>query len=272
MESLRLICLTLFFFFLSTTANARESIKKNIWEMGVGITTFSLPLYPGSSQRDVFTIPFPFFHIQSEYLDIDDGVRGFFFESPDIRLTVSGDIGVPVDSGDSVIRQGMPDLDAVLQIGPSLEFVFAGGRRQPSEFRFELPLRAAIATDFSSYESAGLILEPRLTYETLRPFESGFNYQVSAGLQFTTEDYNAYYYDVAPEFATAERPAFTSKSGYNSFFIEMSANIRKGDLVYFAFTRYRSLKGSVIEDSPLVEQNDSLSLGIGIVWIFANSL
>jgi len=240
--------------------------------MGVGVSTFSLPLYPGSSQRDVFTIPFPFFHIQSEYLDIDDGVRGFFFESPDLRLTISGDIGVPVDSQDSDARRGMPDLDAVLQLGPSFEFVFAGGRRMPSEFRFELPLRAAVATDFSSYQGLGWILEPRLTYETLRPFESGFNYQISAGLQFASEDFNAYYYDVAPEFATAERQAFSSKAGYNSFFIELSANIRKGDLIYFAFSRYRNLSGSVFEDSPLIEQKNSLSLGVGIVWIFANSL
>lgn len=262
----------LLFSLLSGTVIAQDTGKKTTWELGVGATTFSLPLYPGSSQRDTFIIPFPFFHIQSEYVDIDEGIRGFFFESPDLRLTVSGDIGVPVDSQDSAARQGMPDLDAVLQLGPSLEFVFSGGRRQPSEFRFELPLRAAIATDFSSYQGLGWIIEPRLTYETLRPFDSGFNYQVSAGLQFASEDYNAYYYDVAAEFATPERAAFTSRAGYNSFFIELSANIRRGDLIYFAFSRYRNLKGAVFEDSPLVEQNDSLSLGVGIIWIFASSL
>jgi len=268
MKSIRILSLIL----ISTLFTQKATAQKDSWEAGIGTTMVSLPQYPGSSQRSNFILPFPFFHIQSKYLDFDDGAKGFFFESPNLRTTISAGLGLPVDSKDNRARQGMPDLNTVLQIGPSLEFIFAGGRRQPSEFRLELPLRAAIATDFTSYKSAGWLLEPRITYETLRPFKSGFNYQVSSGLLFASKDYNAYYYDVAPQFATAQRPAFSSAGGYNSFFIDLSANLRKGDWVYFVFSRYRNLSGATYIDSPLVEQNASLTIGAGIIWIFANSL
>jgi len=247
------------------------SASENYWEAGVGITAISLPLYAGSSVNNNYLIPFPFFHIQTDYLDIDDDIRGFFFESPNTRLTLSADLGVPVKSKSNSVRQDMPDLDAVLQFGPSLEMVFAGGRRLPFEFRFELPLRAAIATRLNAVDPIGWLLEPRVTYETLRPFNSGFNFQISSGLQFASQGYHAYYYDVPIEFSSPERPAFTADAGFNNFFIELALNWRRGDLVYFAYSRYQNIASSVYIESPLVEQHYAASLGIGMIWIFAGN-
>jgi outer membrane scaffolding protein for murein synthesis (MipA/OmpV family) len=176
-----------------------------------------------------------------------------------------------VDSEDSDIRRGMPDLDAVLQIGPSLEIVFAGGRRQPSELRLEIPLRAAIATDFGDAQNVGWVAEPRLTYETLRPSKTGFAFQVSGGLRYASREYHAYYYDVPDPYVTAFRPAYASDKGYSGFFVDLVGNWRRKDVVYFGFIRYQNLNGSAFDNSPLLEDEAYLALGVGVAWIFAGS-
>ena len=86
---------------------------------------------------------------------LDNGIDLTLFKSNRLRFNLSGDLGVPVNSSDSEARAGMPDLDLVLQLGPSLEYTLAGGRFEPSHTRFELPLRAAIATDLGSVDSVG---------------------------------------------------------------------------------------------------------------------
>jgi len=251
--------------------SCKVNAMENRWELGIGTTAFNLPLYPGSADDKSFIIPFPFFRIQTEYFEVNEGVRSFFFETPDIRLNISADLGVPVSSDDSATREGMPDLNTVIQIGPSLEFIFSGGRRQPHEFRFELPLRSAIATDIKSSENIGWVLEPRITYETLRPFKIGFAYQLTAGLQYSSKEYHAYYYDVAESLSTSQRSAYTSDKGYSGFFTDLVINWREDDLIYFAFTRYKNLHNSSYEDSPLVEDMSYFSIGFGIAWVFASN-
>ncbi len=245
--------------------------KETFWELGAGATAVNTPLYAGSNDDISFILPFPFFRVKSDHFEVDDGIRGFLFETPKYRFNVSAGFGVPVNSDDSDARQGMPDLNAIVQIGPSFEIVFSGGRRKPHEFRLELPIRAAIATDLSSAESAGVIFEPRLSYETLRPFKSGWSYQVRGGLRYSSKDYHAYYYDVPTAFSTPQRTAYQSDSGYSGAFFDLTGNWRQNDLVYFAFLNYQNLSGATFQDSPLVESTNVLSIGFGMVWIFANS-
>ncbi len=169
-------------------------------------------------------------------------------------------------------RLGMPDIDLVLQVGPSVEITLAGGRFKPSHTRLELPVRAAVATDFSSTQHVGWIFEPRLTYETRRPYKTGFAYLVSGGLRYATEKYHDYYYAVDPAFITSTRSAFDAGSGYSGLFVDAIANWRTENLIYFAFVRYQNLAGAVFENSPLVEQKDYIFLGAGLTWVFARSL
>lgn len=242
-----------------------------LWELGAGLTGINLPLYPGSSQNKNYLIPFPYFRLRSEYIEVDDGVRAFLFQSPNVRFNISADLGVPVNSEDSELRSGMPDLNTVIQIGPSLEFIFAGSRSEPYEFRFELPLRTAIATDIKTTQNVGWILEPRVTYETLRPFKNGWAYQISTGLRYSTKEFHQYYYDVPTAFATTNRPFFESDKGYSGFFMDLVGNWRYDDFIYFTFIRYQNLNGTAFEDSPLVEDTNYFSVGLGLVWMLAGS-
>ena len=246
--------------------------KDTIWELGAGLTGINLPLYPGSTENKNYLIPFPYLRIKSKFFEVNEGVRGFFYQSLDFRFNISADLGVPVNSDDSSLRNGMPDLNTVIQIGPSLEIIFAGGRKQSFEFRFELPARTAIATDLKNSDNIGWIAEPRITYETLRPFKTGWAYQVSTGLRYATQEYHQYYYNVPTAFTTVNRPFFEADKGYSGLFLDLVANWREQDFIYFAYMRYQNLNNTAFENSPLVEDTNYVSVGLGMVWIFADSL
>ena len=245
---------------------------KKQWELGVGIAALDIPLYPGSSQSKTYIFPVPYVVYRSEKLEINNGVDLTLFKKPGIRFNVSADLGVPVNSSDSEARAGMPDLDLVIQFGPSLEITLAGGRFKPSHLRLDLPVRVAIATDFGSAESVGWIFEPRLSYESRRPYKTGFANLISAGLRFSTEELHGYYYDVEPAFVTPTRPEFKTQGGYSGLFIDYIANWRSEDFILWALLRYQNLEGAAFEDSPLVEQKDYLMFGAGLTWVFARNL
>ena len=231
-----------------------------------------VPLYVGSSQNKQYLLPVPYVKLTSKYLEIDEGIRGFFFTSPNVRLDISADLGVPVSSDDSDARRGMPNLDTVLQVGPSIEISLAGSRRSRTELRLELPVRAAFATDIKNTEHIGWIVEPRVSFEKRRQNKQGLSYSATLGLRYTTSDYNAYYYDVESQFVTPDRAFFESDKGYSGVISNLTAGWREGEMIYFALLRYRNLNNAVFEDSPLVEEKNYYLFGVGVIWVFAQSL
>lgn len=263
--------LSLILLFCVSSLSSHVAAQEYRWEAGVGAVAANLPLYPGSSQTSNYFIPFPYLLVESEYLDIDQGIKSKLLKSSNLRFSLSGGLGVPVNSEDSDIRKGMPDLDLVLQIGPSLDMIFDNDKSDGREWRLELPLRLAIATDIKSTQNIGWLLEPRVAYESNRLRKSGWAYEFKAGVRFATDKYHAYYYDVEPQFATAFRPAYESSGGYSGAFTSLVASWRKDSMIYFARLRYQYLGGSVYEDSPLVEENGYFFIGVGLSWIFAES-
>ncbi|MGB5395785.1 MAG: MipA/OmpV family protein [Gammaproteobacteria bacterium] len=256
----------------SSRAPAETAPQSLQWELGASLAALQIPLYPGSKESKGYLLPLPYVIFRSDFLEIDEGIRAKIFQSADIRLNLSADFGVPVNSDDSDVRVGMTDLSTVLQVGPLLEITLGGSRKQPWHLRLELPARFALATDFKSVDNLGLIYEPRLTYETRRPFKTGFAWQLTAGLRYASDKYHAYYYDVPAQFATPTRAEFKSGGGYSGFFSDVIGNWRYGDLIYWAFVRYQNLSATEFEQSPLVEQQNYYFFGVGMTWVFAHSL
>ena len=246
--------------------------QKMEWELGGGLAAFDVPLYVGSSENRQYLLPVPYVKLTTKYLEIDEGIRGFFFTSPNVRLDISADLGVPVNSNDSDARKGMPDLDAVLQLGPSVMISLMGSRLSETELRLELPVRTAIATDLRNTENIGWIFEPRVGFEKRRHNKRGLSYSAALGLRYTTREYNAYYYDVQPQFVTPERAFYESDKGYSGLVTNLAAGWREGEVIYWALLRYRNLNNAVFEDSPLVEEKNYYILGVGVTWVFAQSL
>ncbi|MCK5003051.1 MAG: MipA/OmpV family protein [Gammaproteobacteria bacterium] len=250
-----------------------NSISKDIiWDLGAGIAAIDLNLYPGSSDSKQYMFPLPYFTLLAKKLEIDRGIRGFLFKSDTVVLDVSADFGIPVDSDDSGVRVGMPDLDTTLQVGPSLEFLLNKPGRDLFDVRFELPLRTVLATDFKHTSNEGWLMEPRFSVEKRRLYKSGLAMKLTLGLKYATRDFHAYYYDVDPAFSTATRPAYASEKGYGGSFATLSASWRDGNWIWWTLLRYQNLNDAVFEESPLVEEKDYYLVGVGFAWIFAQNL
>jgi len=262
-------CIVLLCCFFSTSSVAEETAYE--WDLGIGLTGFHLPVYPGSSQTENYLLPYPYVRFKTKYLEMNERIRGFVYQSEKLRLNLSGDFGVPVDNEENGLREGMPDLNLVLQIGPMLEVVLDGGRFQSYESRIDLPLRVAIATDFDETENIGWIFEPRYSYEKMRARKNGWAYLLSAGLRYASKEYHAYYYDVDEQFANPGRPAYAADKGYGGAFVNIVGSWRQDNIIYGVFASYQNLNGAAYEDSPLMEQNSYVSVGGGIIFRFAGN-
>jgi outer membrane scaffolding protein for murein synthesis (MipA/OmpV family) len=242
------------------------------WELGFGATAFTLPDYRGSDERRDYLFPLPYFVYRGESVRVDrQGLRGIFFESDRVQLDFSLNASPPVDSSKNRARQGMPDLDPTLEIGPLVYVNLYRDRAAGDQLDLRLPVRYVVATDFSHAQSAGWIFNPNLALNTRPDIGGRWNLGVTSGPIFATSKYHAYYYGVDPQFATPERPAYSARGGYSGWVGLVSLSRRYQKLWFGAFARYDLLSGAVFADSPLVRRHSSWMAGLGAAWIFTQS-
>ena len=256
----------------NTVAAAGTKKSDTQWALGLGLGTFNYHYYPGARERNQVFLPAPYFTYRSPKFEVDRGIKSFIYHSEEIVIDLSADFGLPVSSDDTVARKGMPDLDFVLQLGPSFEFMLNDRYKNYFDARFEIPARVAFTVDFGSVQNIGYLVEPRFTFSHRRSTQTGLSHKATMGLKFATQDYHAYYYDVAPEFVTPQRSEFKSDAGFGGSFVNYRLSYKTSDFIYWAFIRYQSLRGAEFENSPLVLQNDYYFLGLGFAWIFASSI
>ncbi len=100
-------------------------------------------------------LPPPYFIYRSDRIKVDrNGPRGILFDTERLRLDLSINASVPVNSSDNRARRGMPDLDPTIEIGPVLKH-YLTDEDAPLPTRLELPVRAVIATALTSFHYAG---------------------------------------------------------------------------------------------------------------------
>ncbi|RPH97914.1 MAG: MipA/OmpV family protein [Lysobacterales bacterium] len=254
------------------SAGGAFAAEKPLWELGIGMTGLSFPDYRGSDESSLFVIPFPYVVYRGTFLKADkDGVRGAFFDSDRVELNVSVGASVPVDSDDNRAREGMPDLQPTVEFGPSLDVNLWRTQDRRYELDLRLPARVAV-TVIGGMDNVGWVFSPRLVLDiTDVAGLAGWNLGLLAGPMFGSERNHEYFYSVAPQYATADRPAFDAKAGYagSQFLISLSKRYAKYWLG--AFARWDSLKGAAFADSPLVRTENYFAVGIGIAWISRES-
>jgi MipA family protein len=244
-----------------------------LWEVGIGVAGLSFPDYRGSNERQNRLLPLPYFVYRGEFLKADrNSVRGLFFKNERVEVNVSLNGSVPVRSKDNRARSGMPDLDPTLELGPSLNLALlqSGDKRKKLELR--LPLRAVIASDFKHAHYQGMLFQPQLNLDTsdflgVRDLNLG----LTAGPVFGSARYHRYFYGVDSRFATAERPAYSARSGYAGTQFIAALSRRISNYWIGGFMKYDNLHGAAFEDSPLTKSKNNFSAGLAIVWVFSES-
>ena len=257
----RLIIL-LFSFFIPMT-NAEQL---PLWELGVGVGSYMAPHYFGSDQTNTYTIPVPYAVYRGEYIRSDrGGLRGRIYESEKLDLRVSLGASLPVSNDDNRAREGMPDLDLMLEAGPTLQYQLFKDESQL--LRFDFPVRAAFTVGDDTRFRGG-VSSPRLYYQ-IRP--DHWKLTATLGVVYATEKYHAYYYDVESRYATEERPEYIAEAGYTGLRSSFSVSKRFGPVFLGSFINYYDIRGAENEESPLVKKKDYLAVAFALSYVFAES-
>ena len=243
-----------------------------LWEVGLGVGALAFPDYRGSDESRGYLLPVPYVVYRGEFLKADrNGIRGLLFDSDRVEFNLSLSASQPVSSKRNDARDGMPDLKPSIEFGPSLDLTLwrSGDRR--TRFDLRLPVRAAFSIE-SNPRSLGWIASPRinLDIEDVAGL-TGWNLGVLAGPIYATRRQHEYFYSVAPQFATAERPAYRAPGGYSGTQILAAVSKRFPSYWVGGFARYDTLTGTVFEDSPLTRRKHAAFAGIAIAWIIGES-
>lgn len=259
---------------LPALAQSGDESRLPLWEFGVGAFGVSTPAYPGADDRNGRVLALPYLLYRGEVLRADQngvGARLFRSERTEFDIGLAG--ALPSDSDDVDARRGMPDLGTLFEFGPRLKIKLAD-LSPTSRLRAELPLRAVIEAR-GGLRRQGWTFEPKLAYETrgLPGMAAGpWSFEANASVVFGDKRLNRYFYEVAPQYASASRPAYEADAGLVLARVGLFATRQMNpDLRVFGFVRYESYAGSANRDSPLHLKNSGASAGIGFAWTLARS-
>ncbi len=258
------------FFLVCGNVQANEEKKLPTIELGVGFGGQVLNDYRGSKESQTRVLPLPFVIYRGNFLKADrGGVRTELFSTDRFELNISAAVALNGGSGDNELRQGMPELGSMFEIGPSLNVNLSGEDfKQGWVLRF--PVRVAYSAGGDGDGPQGYLFNPKLTY--IKPnFYGGWKARVNFAGLYGSEKFHDYYYTIDSPFVTEERPYYKAKSGFSGIYGKIALTKRSNKWSYGFSLRYDYLKGATFADSPLVETDQYYALSFGIARILWQS-
>jgi outer membrane protein len=253
-------------------ARAGEALP--LWELGAGIGALTLPDYPGADQSDNVVIPVPYVIYRGEFFQADrEGMRARFLGSDRVEVDLSLGFTPPVYSADSDTRDGMPDLSPALEVGPELRIHLARDegdeRSRDWEWNFNIPVRHSFTYVNGHFHGVGNVAFPHFSWKR-RLHGLGDNWEIDAelGAYINDRNYHRYFYEVAPQYATATRPAYDPHAGYGGWEGSVYSSHSSGRWRTIGFLQFGSIAGAAFERSPLVRRDVSFTAGLAVTYVF----
>lgn len=252
-----------------------EKEKLPLYEYGVVGIAAQLPHYRGSDEYSTYAFPLPYFIYRGEKIKANrDGVRGIFWRNEKFQTDISLSGNPPV-TDDNDAREGMGELDGLIEIGPALRYYFYDfGERE--SFFLQWNVRAGFSFGFDSgldVSYQGLISDFSLVYRNASLFrEQNIRFHLKTGPQFGDKKIHSYFYEVGEEFVTETREQYSAEAGYGGW--QVSGSILKELTPKFwlsFYGRYINSSGAAFEDSPLVETTNNYVIGTLLLWKFGES-
>jgi outer membrane scaffolding protein for murein synthesis (MipA/OmpV family) len=239
--------------------NPDQTQQKSKWALGLGLGY--LNDYPASKDARFHYIIYPVY--RGTYFKIDrvNGVSGQLMNSNKIMYSWNFNFNFPTQSKDIPVRQGMPDLSWLFSIGPEIKFILWQSEWQ--EFFLKIPIRYNLCTNFlDDTRFCGISFNPGFRHNfSLKEFGE---FTLRAEIFIESSEYQRYYFEVKPEFATANRRAFHAQHGYLGAVYGFFHSIDWKDFeVVSAFNVY-DYEGSRNQSSPLFEKRFNWGIFIGV--------
>jgi outer membrane scaffolding protein for murein synthesis (MipA/OmpV family) len=252
-----------------TAAMAQE---KPLWELGLGIASVTLPAYRGAVESSTDILPLPYVVYRGKYVKADkDGIRGVLFDSDLLEINLSVAASPPVNSRKVKVRQDMPDLSSSVELGPSMDIKLWQSSDNDTKLKLFVPMRAAFTLE-STPQFIGWQFTPRINLDINNPLGlKGWTLGTVAGPIYGSDRQHAYFYSVAPQYSSADRPTYEAKAGYGGIQLLSALWKRFPSFWVGGFVRYDNISGAVFEDSPLATQRSGFSGGIAVSWILGQS-
>lgn len=243
--------------------------KRPLWEIGAVALAVSQQAYPGSDRQVNRGLALPYLIYRGRFLRADNdgiGLRAVRTPRYEFDVSAAGAFGSRA-SGDPV-RRGMPDLGTLVEFGPRLK-IHLGGDANTGRWRLDLPLRGVF--DLSdSLEYRGLVFQPGVVWQ--KRVAGGWNLGLGASLLFADDRLARTFYEVAPAYATATRPAYQAEAGLLA--TRVSASLSRDltrDWTLFGFARLDTVAGAANRDSPLVQGRTGATVGVGVSYTWLRS-
>ncbi len=258
MKTYRNIFFLLIFFLSLQITYAKDSLS-----LGLGGSFLSYPSYLGSKKQNTLFVPIPYIKYRSKYLNIDkDKVYNEIYKKNKFSLEFSL-VGTLPSKNDGSLREGMPNLDAVFEIGPKLMYNIV--KKGNMESNIEIPIRAAFSIgskiDYEGYFSS-------LDFSSKIRLYKDFDFIFTSGISYSSKKLNNYYYEVKKEYVTANREEYHSKSGYSTFHNSIALTRKSDKFGFGVFLKHYNLNNSVFLDSPLIETKNSFFYGTALIYFF----
>ncbi|VUD40779.1 hypothetical protein TDB9533_00351 [Thalassocella blandensis] len=225
--------------------------------------------YRGSSETQLQAYPIPFLIYRGKIIKADrGGVRADFISNQQMELNFSVAGALNGKSDNNALREGMPELESAIEIGPSLNINLTGEDFSEG-WQLRLPVRSVLTISREGVHGIGYTFNPKFTYSSPGAI-AGWRAKFNLGLFFATEHYHDYYYSVDSQYVTAERPYYQAEEGFSGYFAKTTLYRRYGEVIFGLSLQYDNLTGVVFEDSPLVETKNYYSFSFIVAKSFWN--
>jgi len=257
--------------YAATTVRSVPQSDEPLWEVALASYGRYGPAYPASDEYQADVIPLPFPIYRGRYLRVGDErdkpLRTRIFRVDRIKLDLDFGLNLPVDADDIDAREGMDDLDLLLEAGPELQLQFE--ENLPGQFFLSLQARGAWSLDGLSSSWRGMIFGTEFKYEL--PFGKS-DYSLRITPEYATDEYMDFFYGVADKDITADREGFNAKAGYLGTRVVLSYGheftrkfeIRSGVRIGF-------YNGAKNRNSPLFTADNNGEVYAAFLWKFWES-
>ncbi len=249
-----------------------HAMAESKWTIGGGIGHLNANAYIGTNEKTIINVPFPYFKLSTKWFDANkESTQLKLFNQTPFRLGLNYDVSLPVKSEDISKREGMSDLDPLLQIGPMLSYQL--NINSNFVWKWELPLLYAFSINDRTFNPNGWNVMPRISANLIiTEFKSTSSLTWSFGPVYGSKQYHQYYYSINDADSTTNRSEYLATEGLAGYRINFSFRKETENYWFGFYIRHQNLTNAVFVDSPLVSDTQYWSTGIGMGWRFAGNL